>query len=325
MDIDGRRIVVTGGAGLIGSTTIDLLLREHAPGRVIVLDNLCRGALGNLAQALTDPRVQFVRGDIRDRAAVRAAIEGADAVLHFAALRITECAAEPRRGFEVMCNGAFNVVEAARECGVAKIIAASSASIYGMAGEFPTPESHPPYDDRTLYGAGKIFLEGLLRAVRAMGGPAYVALRYFNVYGPRMDRHGRYTEVLVRWMERIASGRPPLILGDGRQTMDFVHVDDVARANLRALAADVEDEVFNIASGTETSLEALAAALLQVMGAELRPEYGPERAVNSVARRLADVRKAARMLDFEARVGLQDGLAGLVPWWFDNQPATEDA
>jgi len=325
MRIEGRNIVVTGGAGLIGSTTIDHLLRDHAPGRVVVFDNLCRGSLGNLAQALADPRVQFIRGDIRDRSAVRAALQGADALMHFAALRITECAAEPRRGFEVMCDGAFNVVEAARECGVAKIVAASSASIYGMATEFPTPESHPPYDDRTLYGAGKIFLEGLLRAWRSMGGPPYVALRYFNVYGPRMDCHGRYTEVLVRWMERIAAGRPPLILGDGRQTMDFVHVDDVARANVLALASDVEDEVFNIASGNETSLEDLAAALLQAMGSELRPEHGPERAVNSVRRRLADVRKAARLLDFEARVGLQDGLAGLVPWWFDNQPATEDA
>ena len=148
-----------------------------------------------------------------------------------------------------------------------------------------------------------------------MFGLPYVALRYFNVYGPRMDIHGRYTEVLIRWMERIAAGEPPLILGDGNQTMDFVYIEDVARANLLALQSDVVDEVFNVASGSETSLQDLAEALLNVMSSELRPEYGPDRKVNPVSRRLADVGKAERLLGFKAKVGLAEGLSRLVDWW----------
>jgi UDP-glucose 4-epimerase len=244
-----------------------------------------------------------------------------DAVIHMATLRITACAAEPREALEVMCDGSFNVVEAAQQAGVKKVVTASSASIYGLAGTFPTPEEHHPYNDRTWYGASKILLEGLLRSFHDMYGLPYVALRYFNVYGPRMDIHGKYTEVLIRWMERIASGQPPLILGDGKQTMDFVYIDDVARSNVLALASGVEADVFNVASGTETSLNDLAAALLRVMGSKLEPEYGPERKVNPVARRLADTRHAERVLGFRAQVGLEDGLRRLVHWWQANREA----
>jgi UDP-glucose 4-epimerase len=194
-------------------------------------------------------------------------------------------------------------------------VAASSASVYGMADRFPTGEDQHPYNNDTLYGAAKAFNEGLLRSYHAMYGLDYVALRYFNVYGPRMDVHGVYTEVLVRWMERIADGRPPLILGDGRQTMDFVHVGDVARANVLAATASATDEVFNVASGTETSLARLARVLLDAMGAEPRVERGPARAVNNVARRLADTRRAERELGFRAQIGLEEGLRGLVQWW----------
>lgn len=315
MNIEGMRILVTGGAGLIGSTTIDLLLRDHAPGEIVVLDNLVRGSLANVQRALRDPRVTFVEGDICDEATVRRASAGIDAVIHLAALRITACAAEPRRAMETMCNGSFNVVEAARHAGVQKVVAASSASIYGMAESFPTREDHHPYGNQTWYGASKVMLEGLLRSYHAMHGLKYAAMRYFNVYGPRMDLHGKYTEVLIRWMDRIAAGDPPLILGDGHQTMDFVYIDDVARSNVLALASDCEDDVFNVASGIETSLNDLAAALLKVMGSDLRPTYGPERSVNAVPRRLADTRKATQVLGFKSTVSLEEGLARLVAWW----------
>jgi UDP-glucose 4-epimerase len=242
-----------------------------------------------------------------------------------AALRITACAAEPREALEVMCDGSFNVVEAARNAGVRKIVAASSASIYGLATTFPTREDHHPYHDQTWYGATKIMLEGLLRSYHAMYGLPYVALRYFNVYGPRMDIHGKYTEVLIRWMDRIAAGIPPLILGDGNQTMDFVYIDDVARSNILALQSDVVDDVFNVASGTETSLHELAALLLRVMDADLRPEYGPERKINAVSRRLADVTKARGLLGFNAEVGLEEGLSRLVAWWQTHQQALAQA
>ena len=315
MNITNATIVVTGGAGLIGSTTIDRLLRDRDPGRIIVFDDLSRGSLTHLRDALRDPRVTLVQGDIRDRDAVARVLAGADAVIHLAALRITACAAEPREAFDVMCAGSFNVVDSARAAGVQKIVAASTASIYGLAERFPTPEDHHPYNNRTWYGASKVMLEGLLRSYNDMFGLPYVALRYFNVYGPRMDIHGKYTEVLIRWMERIDGGQPPLVLGDGTQTMDFVYVDDVARANVLALASDVSDEVFNVATGVETSLNELAAALSRVMGVTRAPEYGPERKVNPVPRRLASIRKAQQMLGFTAAVGLDGGLSRLVEWW----------
>jgi UDP-glucose 4-epimerase len=246
---------------------------------------------------------------------VRKATEGIDAVVHMAALRITACATDPREALKVMCDGSFNVVDAAHSAGVKKIVAASSASVYGMADAFPTAEDHHPYNNQTWYGASKTMLEGLLRSYHAMSDLPYVALRYFNVYGPRMDIYGKYTEVLVRWMERIAAGQPPLILGDGTQTMDFVYIDDVARANVLSLQSEIEDDVLNVASGSETSLQDLATALLKVMGSDLRPEYGPDRSVNAVSRRLANTKKAERLLGFKAQVGLENGLSRLVRWW----------
>jgi UDP-glucose 4-epimerase len=319
MNIRGSKILVTGGCGLIGSTTIDLLLRDHEPEKIVIFDNLVRGSTHNVEAALRDPRVELVQGDIRDIEQLNKVTQGADAVIHMATLRITACAAEPREALEVMCVGSYNVLEAAQAAGVKKVVTASSASIYGLADMFPTTEDHHPYNNRTWYGASKVMLEGLLRSFNDMYGLPYVALRYFNVYGPRMDLHGKYTEVLIRWMDRIASGEPPLILGDGSTTMDFVYIDDIARANVLALQSDISDEVFNVASGTETSLNELATALLRVMGSNLVPEYGPERKVNPVSRRLADVTRAAERLGFRSTVGLDEGLQRLVSWWRDNR------
>jgi UDP-glucose 4-epimerase len=246
---------------------------------------------------------------------------GKDLVFHQAAIRITQCAEEPRLALEVMVDGTFNVLEAAAEHRVDKLVAASSASVYGMADEFPTHERHHPYNNDTFYGAAKSFNEGMARSFRAMRGLDYVLLRYFNVYGPRMDVHGFYTEVLVRWMERIADGRPPLILGDGQQTMDFAYTTDIARANVLAAQSEVVEGIYNVASGSETSLLQLAQTLLTVMGSDLDVEFGPARAVNSVVRRLADTSAARRDLGFATTVQLQDGLRALVEWW---QPLREE-
>jgi UDP-glucose 4-epimerase len=310
----GQRTLITGGAGLVGSHIADQLVRAGA-GEVVVLDNFVRGRRANLAWALANGPVTIVEGDIRDRELLGELLDGVDVVFHQAAIRITQCAEEPRLALEVLADGTFNVLEAAVAAGVGKVVAASSASVYGLAETFPTAEAHHLYNNRTMYGAAKAFNEGLLRAFHDMYGLPYVALRYFNVYGPRMDIHGVYTEVLIRWMERIAAGQPPLILGDGSQTMDFVYIEDVARANLAAAGSDACDEVFNVASGVETSLNDLAKTLLRVMGSDLEPEYGPERSVNPVARRLADTGAASRRLGFEATVGLDEGLGRLVAWW----------
>lgn len=319
-----KRILITGGAGLVGSHIADLAA-EAGAAEVVVLDNFVRGRRENLAHAQTLAPVTIVEGDIRDRALLASTMAGIDIVFHEAAIRITQCAEEPRLAFDVLAGGTFDVLEAAVAARVDKVVAASSASVLGLAETFPTPENHHPYNNRTLYGAAKVFNEGLLRSFNEMHGLDYVALRYFNVYGPRMDVFGVYTEVLIRWMERIEAGRPPIILGDGTQTMDFVHVRDVARANILAAQAPVGDEVFNVASGRETSLDELAEALLGVMGSTLRPEHGPARKVNAVTRRLADTSKAERLLGFRAGIGLEEGLGELVEWWRGDRAAARKA
>jgi UDP-glucose 4-epimerase len=308
------RVLITGGAGAIGSNLCDLVVEAGARD-IVVLDNFVRGRRDNLAWAEANGPVQVVEGDICDRELVDQLTEGIDVVFHQAAIRITQCAEEPRLAKDVMIDGTYNVLESAVRHEVGKVVAASSASVYGLAETFPTTESHHPYANDTLYGAAKVFNEGLLRSFHAMYGLDYVALRYFNVYGPRMDIHGVYTEVLVRWMERILAGTPPLILGDGSQTMDFVYIPDVAKANVLAAEADVTDAVFNVASGTETSLRQLAEMLLKVMGSDLDVEFGPERAVNKVSRRLADTTAARRELGFVAETDIEAGLRGLVEWW----------
>lgn len=315
MILQGKKILVTGGAGFIGSHIISLLAGEGCA-EIVAVDNMIRGRPGNLAAVMEKAPIRLVEGDICDRSLMDALVKDADLVFHKAALRITHCAEEPRLAIKVMVDATYDLLELCVAHKVQRVVAASSASVYGLAEVFPTDENHHPYDNRTLYGAAKMFNEGLLRSFNDMYGLDYVATRCFNVYGPNMDIHGKYTEVLVRWMERIEAGQPPIIFGDGSQTMDFVHVRDVARANILAARADVSDEVFNIASGGETSLLELAEVLLKVMDREdLRIEFQDERSVNPVQRRLADISKAERLLGFKAEISLEAGMRDLVDWW----------
>ncbi|RKQ94099.1 UDP-glucose 4-epimerase [Solirubrobacter pauli] len=308
------KVLVTGGGGAIGSNVTDELVIAGAE-EIVVLDNFVRGRRENLDWALANGPVRLVEGDIRDKDLVHELMEGVDVLFHHAAIRITQCAEEPRLALEVLVDGTYNVIEAAAEKNVRRVVASSSASAYGLATEFPTREDHHPYANDTLYGAAKVFNEGLLRSFHAMKGLNYVALRYFNVYGPRMDVHGLYTEVLVRWMERITEGKPPLIFGDGSQTMDFIYMGDIARANMLAAETERNDVVYNVATGVETSLLELAQMLLKVMDSDLAVEHGPERAVNGVTRRMADTSLAREELGFEAEVQLEEGLTRLVEWW----------
>lgn len=309
-----KRVLITGGAGLIGSHIADQLIAQDLASEIVILDNLVRGRLENIEGVRQSGRVRLVEGDIRDSRLVNDVMQGIDWVFHQAAIRITQCAEEPRLALEVLVDGTFNVVDAAHRAGVKRLVAASSASAYGLAEKFPTSEDHHPYNNRTLYGAAKVFNEGLLRSYHDMYGFPYVALRYFNVYGPRMDIYGAYTEVLIRWMDRISEGESLLMFGDGMQTMDFVFVEDIARANVLAAQSDVTDEVFNIASGTETSLKDIGLKLMRAMHASVGIEHRPERKVNPVPRRLADTSKAKRLLGFETCVSLEEGLRRLVEW-----------
>ena len=323
-ELSGADLLVTGGAGTIGSTLVDQLL-EAGVAHIDVLDNLVRGRRANLAQALDSGRVELVEGDLRDRDLVHDLTKGKDVVCHQAAIRITQCAEEPRLALEVLVDGTFNVLEAAAAAKVEKVVAASSASVYGLAETFPTNERHHHHNNDTFYGAAKSFTLGMLASFRAMYGLNYVGLLPFNVYGPRMDVFGVYTEVLVRWMERISDGLPPIIFGDGLQTMDFVYTEDVARANVLAIGSNVVEGFYNVASGVETSLLDLARALLRVMGSDLDVSFGPPRPVNGVTRRLADTSAASADLGFTAQFGLDEGLRRLVAWWSDERAAVEPA
>ncbi len=314
-DLSGKKILVTGGAGFVGSHIVDLLLAAGCE-RIVVVDNMVRGRVANLTEALQSGRVDLVQGDIRDSDLMRRLVSGADTVFHQAALRITHCAAEPDQAMQVMVDATCDLLRLCVEHDVRKVVFASSASIYGMAETFPTTEAHHPYGNRTLYGAAKSFGEGLLRSFNDMYGLDYVALRYFNVYGPRMDLHGRYTEVMVRWMERIEAGEPPIIFGDGLQTMDMIHVSDVARANILAAQVEASDVVLNVASQTETSLIDFAAELASAMDRpDLKPVHEAARAVNPVPRRLGSAELARDLLGFEAGVPRRDGIRDLVSWW----------
>jgi UDP-glucose 4-epimerase len=312
--LDGARVLVTGGAGMIGSHLVDLLLDAQVR-EVVVLDDLSRGRLDNLADATSRGGFTLLEGDIRDRALLAKACTGIDVLYHLAAIRLTQCAEQPRLSLEVMVDGTFNVFEAASQAGVTRLVAASSATVYGAADTFPTEETHHQYNDSTFYGAAKVYSEGLLRSFREARGLDYIALRPFNVYGPRMDTLGAYTEVLVRWMDRIAQGKAPIVFGDGGQSMDFVYVEDVARAFLLAATRGVQGEVYNVASGVETTLRGLAEALLRTMDSSTGIEFAPPRAGSPVPRRLAATERARRDLGFEAAFTLDDGLERLVNWW----------
>ncbi|MGZ3600854.1 MAG: NAD-dependent epimerase/dehydratase family protein [Ktedonobacterales bacterium] len=312
-ELAGSRVLITGGAGFIGSHIADALIDERVD-EIVVLDNLVRGRSENLDEARSRGNITFVEGSICDRDLVRHCMQGVDYVYHEAALRITHCAAEPREAHAVMFDGAFNVFEAAVEAGVKKLVTASSASVYGEPSYLPIDEDHP-YSNRTLYGAGKIANEHVLRSLNDMFGLPYLALRYFNAYGPRMDIHGVYTEVMIRWMDRIDQGLPPLIFGDGLQSMDFVYVKDIARANIAAMKSDASDEALNVASGTQTTLNELSEMLCEIMGQpDLRAEHREERKVNPVRHRLASTTRSRERIGFSATVDIRDGLRELVAW-----------
>jgi UDP-glucose 4-epimerase len=310
--IQGTKILITGGAGFVGSATADQLLDAGAA-EVRILDNFVRGNLRNLENAKEKGGLVIIEGDIRDADTVDSAMDGVDYVFHQAALRITRCAEAPREAVQVLINGTLNVLESAIHHKVKKVVAASSASVYGDPSYLPMDEGHP-FNNRTLYGAGKVANEQMLRAYYEMFKLPYVAFRYFNIYGPRMDIDGVYTEVLIRWMDAIEVGQSPKIFGDGSQSMDFVYVEDVARANVAGLVADVTDEVFNVGMGVQTTLNELCQLLLKVTGSHLKPEYHEARKVNNVQARRATTYKAEKMLGFRAHVDLEAGLKSLIRW-----------
>lgn len=312
-----KKIVVTGGAGFIGSWVVDYLLKSYGRSikEIIVLDNLSRGSVTNIESALKDKRVRLVKGDIRKPGSVNRVVKGSDYVIHEAVIRITQCVENPRLCNEIMVDGTFNVMEACAKYGVKKLVFNSSASVYGQPLQLPMKEDDP-FNNDTLYGAAKIANEEMAKAFRKMYGLNYVCLRPFNAYGPRMDIYGVYTEVLIKWLDRIDEGKPPVIFGDGTNTLDFVYVEDIARATIKALKSRVNEGFYNVGSGKEVSLNRLAKTLLKLtnsshLGIEHKKQ---ERKVEYATRRRAYTLNAKRDLGFVATTSLEKGLTKLIKW-----------
>jgi UDP-glucose 4-epimerase len=311
MNLENEKIIVIGGAGFIGSHVVDQLLRESVR-EVVVLDNFVRGKHANLGTAISDPRVRVVEGTIASQRTLEQVLDGAGGVFHLAALWLFECVHQPRAAVEINIGGTFNVIEAAQKAGVKKMVFSSSASVYGDAVFTPMTEDHP-LNNRTMYGATKIAGEQFCRAFFEQHGLNYVGLRYMNVYGPRMDYQGAYVSVIMKVLDRIEQGVPPVIFGDGSQAYDFVHVEDVARANILALKSAVTDQNFNIGMGVKTTINELVSKLLVLSGSSLRPEYRPQEQM-FVTHRVGSTERAMEELGFTARVPLDEGLRTVVSW-----------
>lgn len=314
MNLKNARIVVIGGGGLIGSHTIDHLLREEVR-EVVVYDNFVRGRLENLAGALRDPRVKIfpAGGDILQTDILEAALEGADGVFHLAALWLLQCHEYPRSAFNVNVRGTFNVMEACVKQKVKRLVYSSSASVYGDAVREPMDEEHP-FNNRNFYGATKICGEAMLRAFHHRYGLDYVGLRYMNVYGPRQDYHGAYIAVIMKMLDAIDRGEGPTILGDGSEAFDFVAVEDCGRANVCAMAAASTDRFYNVGTGTRTSLRELAEMLLELTGCPHPIRYAPRSQATLVRNRIGCPRRAAEEIGFTAAIGLREGLRRLIEW-----------
>ncbi len=315
--IKDSNIFVTGGAGFVGSYVVEELLK-YSPKKIYIVDNLFRGSYKNMDNFIKNPRVEFKQTDIRKRVIIDYYMSRSDYCFHLAALRINACAADPVAGYEVMIKATFDIIESAKKFKIKKIIYSSSASVYGLANKFPTPETASPYKNKTFYGAAKLFGEQLLRSYHYMYGLDYIALRYFNIYGPRMDTDGKYTEVMIKWLRAITSKTNPVIMGNGLATMDFIYVGDVARANIIALQSNISDEVFNIGNQKEISLKDLLSMLVAVNKSNLAPVFSHESKINPVNRRLADISKAIKLLGFKPRIELKEGLRLLSNWYKKN-------
>lgn len=313
MDLKGKKLVVIGGAGLIGSHTVDALCREDVR-EVVVYDNFVRGTEENLAAALRDDRVKIFEagGDITQTDILDAAIKGADGVFHFAALWLLQCHDFPRAAFDVNIRGTFNVLEACMHNGVSRLVYSSSASVYGDAVEEPMTEDHP-HRNNNFYGATKIAGEAMAHALHHRYGLPYVGLRYMNVYGPRQDYRGAYIAVIMKMLDSIDRGEPVTIYGDGTQAYDFIHAEDCAVANVQAMKADTVDEYYNVGTGVRTSIKELSELVVELTGGQSQIVYEPG-GLTFVKNRIGSPDKARQQIGFEAHVPLRDGLQSLIDW-----------
>jgi len=314
MDIRGKKLVVIGGAGLIGSHTVDHLIKDDVK-EVVIYDNFVRGRAENLHNALKDPRVRIydVGGDVMQTDILESALEGADGVIHLAALWLLQCHEYPRTAFDVNVRGTFNVMEACVKKGVKRLVYSSSASVYGDAVQEPMTEDHP-FNNQNFYGATKICGEAMLRAFHHRYGLNYVGLRYMNVYGPRQDYHGAYIAVIMKMLDAIDKGESPTIMGDGSEAFDFVAVEDCGLANVCAMKSEAADSFYNVGTGKRTSLKELAEMLIVLTGSEQPIKYAPRSQATLVRNRIGSPVKASKEIGFTSTIDLQEGLRRLIEW-----------
>jgi len=314
MDLRGKKLLVIGGAGLIGSHCVDELVKEDVT-EIRVYDNFVRGTHENLAGALRDPRVKVfdVGGDICQTDILDASMKGTDGVFHLAALWLLQCHEFPRAAFDVNIRGTFNVLEACVANGVKRLVYSSSASVYGDAVEEPMTEDHP-FDNKNFYGATKICGEAMARAYHHRYGLNYVGLRYMNVYGPRQDYRGAYIAVIMKMLDAIDRGEGPTILGDGTEAFDFVAVQDCGLANVCAMKAETTDRFYNVGTGRRTSLKELAERLIALTGCKQPITYAPRSQATLVRNRIGSAKRASDEIGFQAKVSLDDGLRALIAW-----------
>jgi UDP-glucose 4-epimerase len=314
MDLVGKKLVVIGGAGLIGSHTVDLLLKENVK-EIVIYDNFSRGSRENLAGALKDSRVRLFEagGDIMQRDILESALCGADGVFHLAALWLLQCHEFPQTAFDVNIRGTFNVIDACVAQGVKRLIYSSSASVYGDAVEEPMTESHP-FNNKNFYGATKIAGEAMLRSFHHRYGLDFVGLRYMNVYGPRQDYRGAYIAVVMRMLDAIDRGEGPTIMGDGSEAFDFVAVEDCGNANICAMKSDVTDHFYNVGTGKRTTLKQLAEMLLELTDADVPIRYAPASQATFVRNRIGCPQKAGEEIGFVSQLDLKEGLRKLIEW-----------
>jgi UDP-glucose 4-epimerase len=314
MDIVGKRFLVVGGAGLIGSHCVDELCKEDVA-EIRIYDNFVRGTYENLAGALRDPRVNIydIGGDICQTDILDAAMKGIDGVFHFAALWLLQCHEFPRAAFDVNVAGAFNVLDSCVRNEVKRLVYSSSASVYGDAVEEPMTEDHP-FNNKNFYGATKIAGEAMARAYHYRYGLDYVGLRYMNVYGPRQDYRGAYIAVIMKMLDAIDREAGPTILGDGSEAFDFVAVRDCGRANVCAMQSNTTDRFYNVGTGKRTSLKELAEMLSKLTGCEHPIKYAPRSQATLVRNRIGCAKRAKAEIGFEAKVSLEEGLQELIAW-----------
>ena len=316
MELKGKRLMVVGGAGLIGSHTVDQLLNEDVE-KVLIYDNFTRGREENLASALKDPRcsVYDIGGDILQTDILNAAMKdnAIDGVFHLAALWLLQCHEYPRSAFSTNVTGTFNVMEACVANKIKRLVWSSSASVYGDAVTEPMEEDHP-YNNKNFYGATKIAGEAMMRSFHHRYGLDYVGLRYMNVYGPRQDYHGAYIAVIMKMLDAIDRGEAPTIMGDGSEAFDFVAVEDCAKANVCGMSSNATDEFYNVGTGHRTSLKELAEKLLNLTGFNKEIQYLPRSQATLVKNRIGSPLKAKKEIGFIADIGLDEGLKRLIDW-----------